>query len=46
MGKRLKFKIRLEIIICLFIVLATGLVYLQVCNHDFVGYDEDNAEKK
>jgi tetratricopeptide (TPR) repeat protein len=35
------FKIRPEIIICLFLVLATGAVYLQVWNHEFVGYDDD-----
>ena len=34
-------KIRPEIIICLFLVLATGVVYLQVWNHEFIGYDDD-----
>jgi Flp pilus assembly protein TadD len=41
MEHRIRFKIRPEIVICLFLVLASGVVYLQVWNHDFVGYDDD-----
>jgi tetratricopeptide (TPR) repeat protein len=39
--KEIGFKIRPETIICLFLVLVTGAVYLQVWNHEFVGYDDD-----
>jgi tetratricopeptide (TPR) repeat protein len=41
MDKGIVFKIRPEIIICLFLILSTGAVYLQVWNHEFVGYDDD-----
>jgi len=40
--KKIGFKIRPEIYICLFLVLATAAVYLQVRNHEFVGYDDDD----
>jgi tetratricopeptide (TPR) repeat protein len=42
MDKKIGFKIRPEIVICLFLVLATAAVYLQVWNHEFVGYDDDD----
>jgi hypothetical protein len=38
-----RFKVRPEIIIWLFFVLATEVVYLQVWNDDDVGYDEDGC---
>jgi tetratricopeptide (TPR) repeat protein len=41
MEPKIRFKIRPEIFICLFLVLTIGVVYLQVWNHDFVGYDDD-----
>ena len=41
MEQRIRLKIRPEIVICLFLILASGVVYLQVWNHDFVGYDDD-----
>ena len=41
MEQRTRFIIRPEIVICLLLALATGMVYLQVWNHDFVGYDDD-----
>jgi tetratricopeptide (TPR) repeat protein len=41
MEPRIRSKIRPEIVVCLFLVLATGAVYWQVGNHDFVGYDDD-----
>jgi len=40
--KEIGFKIRPEIITCLFLVLAIGAIYLQVWNHEFVGYDDDD----
>jgi tetratricopeptide (TPR) repeat protein len=41
MDEKIGFKIQPETIICLFLVLVTGAVYLQVWNHEFVGYDDD-----
>ncbi len=41
MEQRIRLKIRPEIAICLFLILASAVVYLQVWNHDFVGYDDD-----
>jgi hypothetical protein len=42
MDKKIGFKIRPETIICFFLILATGAVYLQVWNHEFVGYDDND----
>ncbi len=33
---------RTEILICLFLIIATLAVYLQVKHHDFINYDYNN----
>ena len=34
-------KIRPEILVCLFLVLSILIVYWQVINYEFVGFDDD-----
>ena len=39
--RRGRFSMRLDVLICVFLVVATLFVYWQKSTHDFIGYDDD-----